>query len=128
AYRVFADFTPAATGRGLYASADLQIAEESSGPKPKDVGKPGNVADPTGRDSVISEVAIEGYRFALRPAVNPIRAAQAADLRFVVTREGSGPVPLEPVMGAFAHLVAFDQGRSGFAHLHPLEIDLRKPP
>jgi hypothetical protein len=31
-------------------------------------------------------------------------------------------------MGAFAHLVAFDQARSGFAHLHPMEIDLEKPP
>jgi hypothetical protein len=31
-------------------------------------------------------------------------------------------------MGAFAHLVAFDEQRSGFAHLHPQETDLTKPP
>ena len=31
-------------------------------------------------------------------------------------------------MGAFAHLVAFDEERSGFAHLHPMEVDLTKPP
>jgi len=37
-------------------------------------------------------------------------------------------VPLEPVMGAFAHLVAFDETRSGFAHLHPMETDLLKTP
>jgi hypothetical protein len=37
-------------------------------------------------------------------------------------------VPLEPVMGAFAHLVAFDETRSGFAHLHPTESDLLKQP
>ncbi len=24
-------------------------------------------------------------------------------------------------MGAFAHLVAFDEARTGFAHLHPVE-------
>ena len=36
-------------------------------------------------------------------------------------------VPLQPVMGALAHLVAFDEARSGFAHLHPVETDLRKP-
>ena len=35
---------------------------------------------------------------------------------------------LEPVMGAFAHLVAFDEARSGFAHLHPAEADLLKKP
>jgi hypothetical protein len=31
-------------------------------------------------------------------------------------------------MGAFAHLVAFDQARSGFAHLHPMETDLNQRP
>jgi hypothetical protein len=31
-------------------------------------------------------------------------------------------------MGAFAHLVAFDESRSGFAHLHPAEADLMKLP
>ena len=33
-------------------------------------------------------------------------------------------MPLEPVMGAFAHLVTFDEALSGFAHLHPMETDL----
>jgi hypothetical protein len=38
------------------------------------------------------------------------------------------PVPLKPVMGAFAHVVAFDEQRTGFAHLHPQQTDLSKPP
>jgi hypothetical protein len=33
--------------------------------------------------------------------------------------QGTQAVPLEPVMGAYAHLVAIDEARSGFAHLHP---------
>lgn len=33
---------------------------------------------------------------------------------------------MEPVMGAYAHLVAFDAARSGFAHLHPNETDLSR--
>jgi hypothetical protein len=37
-------------------------------------------------------------------------------------------VPLEPVMGAFAHVVAFDPERNGFAHLHPLAGDPLAPP
>ena len=37
-------------------------------------------------------------------------------------------MPLGPVMGAFAHLVAFDEARSGFAHLHPMEADVTVPP
>jgi len=35
---------------------------------------------------------------------------------------------MEPVMGAYAHLVAFDDTRSGFAHLHPMETDLAQRP
>lgn len=41
--------------------------------------------------------------------------------------QACGPVPLQPVMGAFAHLMTFDEGRSGFAHLHPLQVDLNQP-
>jgi hypothetical protein len=107
-YRIFADFTPAATGRGLYASADLVVA----GPPANPAG-----ARPEG----------DAWRFELTP-VAPIRAGVPADLRLSVTAAAGGNVPLEPVMGAFAHLVAFDGPRSGFAHLHPMETDLLAPP
>ena len=56
----------------------------------------------------------------------PVRVP--ADLKLTLTNEGGGNVPLQPVMGAFAHLVAFDADRSGFAHLHPMEVDLLAPP
>lgn len=110
-YRVFADFTPTATGRGLYASADLAVGG----------GGGDHLAPPktTERD---------GYRFSLTPGNPVLRATVPIDLVFRVERPDGGDVPLQPVMGAFAHLVAFDQPRSGFAHLHPLEIDLAKPP
>ena len=70
-----------------------------------------------------------GYLFTLDlPPV--LHAGQTADLKFRVESQGAvkQPVPLQPVMGAFAHLVAFDNERSGFAHLHPKEIDLSQPP
>jgi hypothetical protein len=107
-YRVFADFTPAATGRGLYASADLMVAA-------------GVVA------SVGAPLNDQRWNFSLEPAA-PLRAGVPADLKFAVTNAAGGPVPLQPVMGAFAHLVAFDAARSGFAHLHPMETDLLAPP
>ena len=34
-----------------------------------------------------------------------------------------GKTFLKPVMGAFAHLVAFEPNTAGFAHLHPLEYE-----
>lgn len=117
-YRIFADFTPVATARGLYASVDLNVGEARA---------------PAGLTMIMQHEASwtterDGYRFTLTPAVQPIRAGQVADLRFSVTKLDGGRVPLEPVMDAFAHLVAFDEARSGFAHLHPNEIDLTQPP
>ena len=113
-YRIFADFTPAATARGLYASADADVAgTAAAGGAPKGES---------------AQVALPPYTFAVLPVVAPMRAAQPADLKFTVTRGDGAAVPMEPVMGAFAHLVAFDEARSGFAHLHPAEVDLEKKP
>jgi hypothetical protein len=43
----------------------------------------------------------------------------ASTLIFSGREQDGGEVPLTIVMDAYAHLVAFDKGRSGFAHLHP---------
>ena len=131
-YRLFADFTPAATGRGLYASADLTVSDVAT----DIVGQVGDrAARPTvgptrmvdSRPGDTTDVVVDGYHFMLTSAA-PLRANRPADLALAVTRPDGGRVPLEPIMGAFAHLVAFDEGRSGFAHLHPNETDLARSP
>lgn len=113
AYRVFADFTPAATNRGLYASADLNV---------------GNAGETSHRAAQPVAAGDAPYRFALTPATRALFARVPMDLAFTVTREDGGAVSLEPVMDAYAHLVAFDETRSGFAHLHPVETDLAQRP
>lgn len=119
-YRVFADFTPAATGRGLYANSDLVV---QGGERP-------TTAAPEHKGITGQPPAVErgGVRFALAIQSQPPRAGQPMDLAFSMVRADGGPVPLQPVMGAFAHLVAFDESRSGFAHLHPVDADPLKPP
>ena len=117
-YRVFADFTPVATARGLYASTDVQV---------------GGSGLPATYTMVMSHennwvVERNGLRLALVPATQPVTARRPVDLKLVITRDDGGRVAMEPVMGAFAHLVAFDEARSGFAHLHPVEINLLQPP
>jgi len=118
-YRIFADFTPVATARGLYASAELKV---------------GSVDGPAGFGVETVPVANNrvyenlGYTFELQISAEPVKAGQMMDLVFTVTRRDGGTVSLEPVMGAFAHLVAFDQARSGYAHLHPNETDLTRVP
>ncbi len=112
-YRVFADFTPAATQRGLYASADFTV--------------PGTVATVVREPNTTAQVARFNFELVTPPL---FQAGKVADLKFRIESQGRDkvPVPLQPVMGAFAHLVAFDEARSGFAHLHPNETDLSKPP
>jgi hypothetical protein len=114
-YRIFADFTPVATNRGLYSEAELAVD-----------GAPSPVAAGTQAPSWAAEAG--GFAFTLSPASLPIRARVPATLTLSVARPGGGPVPLMPVMGAFAHLVAFDVQRSGFAHIHPDQSDLSKTP
>ena len=112
-YRVFADFTPAATARSLYASADFSV--------------PGTVARIARGTNNTFEAG--GYRFILEIVGGRLQARRPTDLRFRIERRlGREPIPLQTVMGAFAHLVAFNDERSGFAHLHPQETDLAKPP
>ncbi|MDB6127533.1 MAG: hypothetical protein JWM35_1429 [Verrucomicrobia bacterium] len=116
-YRVFADFTPAATARSLYANADLQVlGKGEQGPSVSFFTK--------------SWTAEKGaYHFALTPGSRPLRVGQPVDLKFAIENNQRGAaVPMQPVMGAFAHLVAFDAARSGFAHLHPMETNLEQPP
>jgi hypothetical protein len=130
-YRVFSDFTPAATGRGLYASVDRDVGRA---PEPGAAGERLDswiLAAKTGeeaRSPAVPPPGAGGYRFALTPASRPVRAGQPVDLTFAVTRDDGGAVPLLPVMDALAHLVAFDEGRSGFAHLHPADPDPARPP
>lgn len=121
AYRIFADFTPAATARGLYASADFDVGAEGAAVPP-------SAAPPPAAPSLLAPVEQDGFVFTLQPAEPIMRAGRTVELTFAVQRRDEAAVPLQPVMGAFAHLVAFDRERSGFAHLHPTETDLTRPP
>ncbi len=103
-YRLFADFTPAVTARGLYASADLVVGGSGS--------ERGTAPAPT------------VYQFDLRYDRTQAQARTPLDLSLEISRRDGREVVLGEVMGAFAHLVAFDHERSGFAHLHPQETDL----
>ena len=107
-YCVYADFTPVVTARSLYAATDIQVEGKTS-------------ADVPARSWVFEQA---GYRFQLAPATLPIRARQPADLTFTVTRIDGGAVPMETVMGAYAHLVVFDAALTGFAHVHPRQADV----
>ena len=107
-YRVFADFTPAATGRGLYSFADYTAAGDAQGAAPWRVPALGEEAERGGYSLALN---LEGG--------GALKAGTPGTLVFSVLEHDGRPVPLAPVMGAYVHATAFDEARSGFAHLHP---------
>ncbi len=112
-YRVFADFTPAATGRGLYAFADYTAtgAEIASTSAAAEAWRAPALGEEFGRDAYL--LALNSDKGAA------VKAGVAGTLVFSIRAKDGAPVPLEPVMGAYVHTTAFDAERSGFAHLHP---------
>lgn len=119
-YRVFADFTPAATARGLYAGADLQVGEKAGAAQPE--SRPREPEVPSASTPGSLQVSEGDLIFQLAPAALPLRARAVSDFEFSATTRDGTPVRLEPVMDAYAHLVAVDQNRTGFAHLHPTQL------
>lgn len=124
-YRLFCDFTPAATARGLYSNVDIEVAPAEEGGVYSAGGDA--IVSPAGDDPELV-VERDGYVFTLIPSRERIRARERTELSLGVRRPDGERVELGEIMGAFAHLVAFDLDRSGFAHLHPKETDLSKKP
>jgi hypothetical protein len=105
-YHIWADLVPKATGKQEYSKTTVKV----EGP----AGTPSTLVNP------VAEV--DGYRFELTTENNaPLQAGKAAVVKVKVKgpddREFS---KLEPVMGAFAHMVAFPADLSSVTHVHPM--------
>jgi len=109
AYRVWIDLLPWETGRQEYVTVDL------SSPTPGDP-----LTDIATRDTTV----VDGrtYRLVLDNAT--FTAGKAARARLRITNANGTPfTALEPVMGAFAHLVGFKDDRKSVLHSHPLGLE-----
>jgi hypothetical protein len=107
-YRIWADVVPAATSVQEYVIADLPA---DTAPQP--------IAD---REMQLSTV-IDGLKYSLAfdPAALPVRAKQTIVGTITVTAsDGTGFTQLEPVMGAFAHIVGFSEDGKSVLHIHPI--------
>ena len=68
------------------------------------------------------ESEVEEFRFILERGGGPLRLSVNNELKLKIARSQTGElVRLDRVMGTFAHLVAFDRNRNGFAHMHPVD-------
>jgi len=102
-YRVFADFAPAALGRGLVLGADVSVA---------------GAFTPVPLPAPTSTASVDGYDVSLTGA--PM-AGTESELVFTVTRNGKPVTDLEPHLEAFGHLVTLRSGDLAYLHTHPAQ-------
>jgi len=106
-YRVYLDLIPLRSPRRVLLGTSFNV--------------PGNPATPSwGKDG--SSVSMDNRTFKVEP-VGEIGSNAEVLLKFSALDKNGNDLPLRPVMGAFAHLVAFEPSTDGFAHLHPLEYE-----
>ena len=105
-YHIWADLVPKATGKQEYSKTTVKVD-----------GTPG-----TPSHSVNTTAEVDGYRFDLTTENNaPLQAGKATVVKVKVTGpDGRAFSKLEPVMGAFAHMVAFPADLGSVTHVHPM--------
>ncbi|PXA03158.1 hypothetical protein DDZ13_13110 [Coraliomargarita sinensis] len=104
-YKVYLDFISLISQRRVLAKSEFNVEGSATGPK----------------ISKSTTYPLDGYTFKLQtPSEGSFPAGEESQLELsVLPREGNGPVDFGLVMGAYAHLVVFDEDGKGFAHLHP---------
>ena len=104
-YHVWADLLPEATGKQEYSKTTLKVQGAPA--------KPQNTTNTTAE--------LEGYRFDwTTEEKKPLRVGESALVKVRVTGPDGQPFKqLEPVMGAYAHMVAFPTNLESVTHVHP---------
>jgi hypothetical protein len=100
-YRVFADITPEATGKQEYVFAPL-----------------GDIVPADVLEAPSLTVTQGDFTFALRFDSAP-RSDEFVIARLKITKKGVPFAGLEPVLGAFAHVVGFTADGASVVHVHP---------
>jgi hypothetical protein len=104
AYRIWADVTPEATGQQVFLVTNLGDPEKT----------------PSAIKTLGTESTVGGYTFRLT-LQDPLVVGQPAMASVDVTDKTGKPVTtLQPVMGAFAHVVGFSEDLRTIAHIHPM--------
>lgn len=112
-YRMWADLLPISTQAQEYAEADLTLGQV----KKSDINR-----------KTILESQQDGYHFKLSFEDESLAVGTPTMGKIVVTDSQGNPVKdLEPLMGAFAHIVGFSEDLKTVVHIHPMGEEPSKP-
>lgn len=103
-YRIWADVTPIATEKQEYVTADMGT------PAKRKLGIDKKIF-------MVSEV--NGFIFTLSLEGEAI-AGDAVMGKITISKDGKPFTKLEPLMGAFAHVVGFSEDYHSVMHIHPM--------
>ena len=104
AYRAWADVTPVATSIQEYVPADMGVPSIGNAEIDK---------------TITTHVTVDGYTFELAMDA-PLKVGQATLATITVTKDGKPVENLQPLLGAFAHVVGFNEDFHTVLHAHPL--------
>ena len=109
-YKAYAEVVPKRTRRQLIASSELKVGEDLR----------------TQNFSRKTQDVQGALHFELLGVPEVLEVNKDYRFKLTVLDPSGSPAPLETIMDAKAHMVAFDSGRLGFAHMHPVEevVDL----
>ncbi|KTD59739.1 hypothetical protein Lsai_0383 [Legionella sainthelensi] len=102
-YQMWVDITPLQTNKQEFLVTDLG----SFSPHPLI------------KEKVVLNTAMAPYEFTLKLNSEP-KAGREVMATITVTKNGKPYKKLEPVMGAFAHVVGFSGDHSSILHIHPM--------
>lgn len=103
-YNVYLDFIPLINSRRTLLATSLDVAGTAAAPQP----------------AHRMEHQQGELHFSMQLLEGGLVAGQEARVQLEVSHSSGRSLTFSTVMDAYAHLVAFDQHGSGFAHLHPL--------
>lgn len=106
AYKIWVDIVPLKTGKEEYVTAPLAT-----------VGSFSKAAD----KQLSQEAKVDNNLYSLAFDTKELKKGQAAMGKIkVLNKEGKDVKDLEPIMGAFAHIVAINEDFNTIAHVHPM--------
>lgn len=111
-YRVWADLVPLATDAQEYAIADIAASTKS---------------EPISQRTPSTSVEVDGLNYAVTFDNPVLKAGEAVLGKLTITKSDGTPFnALEPVMGAYAHIVGFGEDGYTIAHVHPMGAEPEK--